>query len=391
MRVLVAFDKFKDCMTAEQACATAAEALRGADASIEIRAAPLSDGGEGFCEILTAARNGRIEICNVTGPRFERRMAKLGFVEIATLDKNLREFMGITEAAGKLAVVEMAQASGLWGLAEELRNPWEASSFGTGELLAKAANAGASAILLGIGGSATNDLGLGALSGLGLHALDASGGGIENIRPSQWMHLAGFGGNLLKLPPVAIASDVNNQLLGANGAASVFGPQKGLAKADIERMDTGASRAATLLERHFKRHKSLVNEPSSGAAGGMGFGLACAYGAQRVSGFELWWRWMDMEDKLDWADVVVTGEGRFDASSLSGKGTGAIAKHALKAGKKVILLAGSMDERAARSIGDDGGTISVHAITPEDLPLQEALERGHEFLQNAVERTILTL
>ncbi|MFA5257232.1 MAG: glycerate kinase [Opitutales bacterium] len=376
MRVLIAFDKFKESMTARQACLVAEEALQEALPDAEVEIAPICDGGEGFCEILTLARSGALETHEVHGPRMEPREALLGFVDCASLGADLLGFMGLPENGGQMAVVEMAQASGLWGLPAELRDPWECSTRGTGELLRIAARRGACAIVLGIGGSATNDLGLGALEALGLDFEDASGDLLESIRPALFERIASVRGAASALPPLLVACDVTNPLLGPSGASAVFGPQKGLRTADVPRMDAAVEGAARALCARFALGEETLAEPSGGAAGGLGWGLRAAFGARYLPGFELAWKWMDLESRLDRADLVIVGEGRFDHSSLGGKGPGTLARTALRRGKKVLVVAGSVEYGVADLLAADGTLAGCAAISPPELPLCQALAEG---------------
>lgn len=383
MRALVAFDKFKDSMGAADACRTAADAIRGSCEGCEVDAAPLTDGGEGFARILTEARGGQIRVSEVTGPRFGRVSAEWGMVALGTLENELRDWLGVA-GEGLLAVVEMAQASGLQGLASDLRDPWRTTTRGTGEIIREAAAAGASAILLGIGGSATNDMGLGALEALGLE-FSGPGGDARDIVPADWGRIDRLAGKVVALPPIRIACDVSNSLLGPDGAAAVYGPQKGLRAEDIPRMQSEMARVARLMCGFAGRRFDLVEEPSSGAAGGIGFGLRVATDARYVPGFELVSRWLRLEPRVRAADVVVTGEGRFDPSSLRGKGPGSLCRWAAEAGKPAWVFAGQvaaelMDARRREAMP----RLRLVPITPSGMALDQALARGPELLAAAV-------
>ena len=388
MRILIAFDKFKESMSAQTACEVAASAVAQALPDARIETAPISDGGEGFCEILTLARNGRISEHSVSGPCGETRSAKLGMVGAAQIDNGTLKALGLNAIQGPLAIVEMAQASGLWGLAKELRKPWECSSFGTGQLIREAANMGAGAILLGIGGSATVDLGLGALEALGLHFVDKHGERIVGIRPRDWARVHAIEGTPLPLPPIIIACDVDNPLLGPRGAAAAFGPQKGLLPEEVTAMDSGLERMARLLLKHFGKPAETLNETSGGAAGGIGWGLRAAYGARYLPGFTLVWQWMGLEKGLAEADILITGEGRFDSGSLCGKGPGALAKTALEKGKRVFVFAGSVEDGIEDKLSNNERLRCV-AISPKDMPLNEAISQGPELLRACICKEIV--
>jgi len=276
-------------------------------------------------------------------------------------------------------VIEMACASGLALLTPSERDLWHTTTTGTGELIRLAAGHGAAAIVLGIGGSATNDLGLGALEALGVEFLAAGGRRVSPPVPARWPEIVRLGGKLMPgLPPIRIACDVTNPLLGPRGAAATYGPQKGLRPGDLARLDHEAARLALMLGEKFGRSDDLMDLPGAGAAGGISFGLMAAAGAELLPGFDLVSAWLDLEARLARADVVITGEGRFDDSSLQGKGPGAVAARALALGKTVHVFAGQ-----ATAAHPPAG-LALHSITPADLPLEQALPRAAEFLANSV-------
>lgn len=369
-RVLVAFDKFKDAMTAPAAGAAVAAALREQHPDWTVDLAPLADGGEGFAEILTGAAGGRMRGVEATGPRGVRRSASFGLVPVASVPAAARAQLGFANlaAGAQVAVIEMAVASGLALLGAGERDPWHTTTLGTGELI-QAASGAAAAILLGVGGSATNDLGLGALAALGFRFSDAQGVPVHPI-PEQWPRIARISGGVpAALPPIYIACDVTNPLLGPRGAAAVYGPQKGLRPADHAAMEKEAARLADLLCAHCGRPVSLREVPGAGAAGGIAFGLMVGAGAKLLPGFDLVAAWLDLETRLRAADIVITGEGRFDESSLEGKGPGAIAARALALGKPVHVFAGQVTAATRRGL-------SLHAITPAGIPLAQALREA---------------
>ena len=392
MRALLAFDKFKDALSAPQACALAAGGLRARQPDWTLDLCPLTDGGEGFCEILTQALGGSFEAHTVTGPRGEPVVARLGFVPLALIPATARRLLDLPDSQlsalnsqlpldARVAVVEMAAASGLALLAPEARDPWLTSTTGTGELIRLAARPGVAAVLLGLGGSATSDLGLGALAALGLNFVSITGELIDPPTPSRWPEIARLDGRLpADLPPLRIACDVANPLLGPNGAAAIYGPQKGLRPADLRRLDNEAARLALLLCTHGAKPDALMDVPGAGAAGGISFGLMAAASAQLISGFDLVSAWLDLDSRLAAADLVLTGEGRFDASSLSGKGPGALAARAVALGKPVHVFAGAIT--AAPIPG-----LTLHAITPPGTPLPAALRVAATNLTATVDRT----
>jgi len=228
MHILVAFDKFKGSMSALEACLTAQEAILRTRPTWTVTAAPLSDGGEGFSEILTKAVYGKIERVPVLGPLLEPQKAQIGFADLANLPSAVRTLIKLP-GWGQVALLEMAEASGLMQVPPEKRHPAHTSTFGTGQLIAHAADSGAGAIILGIGGSATVDLGLGALEAIGIELVDEEGNLLRHTTPAQWPQILRLRGEAWPhIPPIYIACDVHNPLLGPNGAVRMFGGQKGL-------------------------------------------------------------------------------------------------------------------------------------------------------------------
>lgn len=340
MHILLAFDKFKDSMTAFEACAIAQETLLKAHPSWEVSVAPLADGGEGFCRILTRALYGDLLVKPVIGPQLEPIKAEIGYVESAKVPPAAKKLLGLP-SFGKIAIIEMAQASGLESIPEGARDPWIATSYGTGQLIAEAADAGASAIILGVGGSATIDLGLGALEAVGLEPLDENMNVMDHVLPRDWPRVSRLRGEIWPhIPPLYIACDVQNPLLGPNGAVAVYGAQKGLKPDDAIRFEKGFGEMAKKLCAQFGKERTAMMEPGAGAAGGITFGLNVACDARLVPGFDLVESWLDLKSRVAKADLVVTGEGRFDASSLQGKGPGSILREAARQGKPAKVMAG---------------------------------------------------
>ncbi len=398
MRVLVAFDKFKDSLTAHEACDVTADALALCQPDWKVDCAPLADGGEGFAEILTRQAGGELRPMEVTGPRGAATTASYGLVSADRIPASARSTLGITPAAGnRIAIIEMAAASGLALLKPNERDVWQTTTAGTGELLRAAADMGASAMLLGVGGSATHDLGLGALAALGLECRSDAGARISPPVPANWPRIARLDGRSLRLPPILIACDVTNPLLGSNGAAAVYGPQKGLHRSDVTRLDHETARIALLLCSHFRQPDTLMDLPGAGAAGGIAFGLMVGAGAKLLPGFTFVSQWLDLDAKLAAADLVITGEGRFDESSLGGKGPGAIAARALALGKPVYIFAGTIAPNlrfpgkppfpfGSGAQSDRPVAFSAHAITPPSADLARALREGRSNLKATVAR-----
>jgi glycerate kinase len=390
MRVLIAFDKFKGALGAAEACAVVAEVLRRARPSWELDVAPLADGGDGFCRLLTEAAGGVLREERVSATVFPasgragQRAVPLGWVELERLPAAARARLELPRGARRLALVEMAAVNGLAQLSPAQRDVWRSSTRGTGELIGRAAAAGADAVLLGVGGSATSDLGLGALAALGWRFEDRAGTPIEPL-PSLWPRIARIAGTAPALPPLRIACDVQNPLLGPRGAAAVYGAQKGLKLEDLARFEADAERLARLACEHAGRELELVQQPGAGAAGGIAFGLAVGVGARLVAGFELVAEWLDLSARLERADLVISGEGRFDATSFAGKGPGTLAREATLRGRRCAIFAGSVEPSLAPERG-----LELLAISPAQLPLEAALRSTAEHLSRAVGNWLAT-
>ncbi len=383
MRVLICFDKFKDSMSAHRAGAIVQAALGEAHSDWTTETVSLSDGGDGFCEIMTHARKGAPETHSVSGSLGEPVDARLGWVDGSGLGEQMLSHLKLG-ADSRIAIIEMAQASGLQSLPLDRRDCWKTTSSGTGELIRMAGERGADAILLGVGGSSTNDLGLGALEALGLSFCDRDGQPLRPIRPELWLSVDHVEGDLPQdLPPIKIACDVQNPLFGPQGAAAIYGPQKGLKPKDFDRMESLGKKMARLLCDYLGKPWDLTEVPGSGAAGGITFGLNAACDVELMPGFDLVSRWLDLPGKLDRCDWLITGEGKFDLSSLRGKGPGTLARQALALGKKVSILAGKIEVSAAAFPGA-GHDLDLVEISPRDIPLPQALEREPENLRRAV-------
>lgn len=370
MRVLVACDKFKDALGARAACAAIAETLRGAHPGWTVDECPLADGGDGFVDVLTQAAGGKLLRATVTGPRGEPVEATYGVADVPGAAQALVR-------GRRVAIIELAQASGLALLPPERRDPWQTTSRGTGELIRAAVAQGVDGILLGVGGSATHDVGLGALSVLGLTCHEVDGKVIAHPVPHAWAALAAIRGQVdASLPAITVACDVTNPLMGTFGAANVFAPQKGLLPEDFTRLEYMTGRMAALLTTNAGKHPLLCETPGAGAAGGFAFGMLCAAGAQLQPGAALVRAWLNLDARLAAADVVITGEGRFDATSLQGKAPGELAQRAAAAGKRVHVFAGAVDGAVPGA--------SLHAITPAGQPLADALRAAEANLRSAV-------
>ena len=384
MRALLAFDKFKDAISAREACAVTAAALREVQPTWECDLCPLTDGGEGFVEILTHAAKGQIKTAEVTGPRGKPVTAAFGLVPLKNIPPAAQQRLALPAEIGGdalVAIIEMAAASGLALLSSTERDPWQTSTLGTGELMRIAAEMNAQAIVLGIGGSATNDLGLGALAALGFEFFSAHAEKIFPPIPANWASITRITDKLPHpFPPIRVACDVTNPLLGPNGCAAIYGAQKGLRRDDLPTIEDSSVRLAQLLCTQCGRPSAIMDTPGAGAAGGIAFGLMTAADARLLSGFALTADWFELAERIRSADVVLTGEGRFDDSSAQGKGPGAILALAVAANRPAHIFAGQISTNAECSA-------ALHPITPGDWPLEQALRATPDLLRSAVQRS----
>jgi glycerate 2-kinase len=323
VRVLLAPDGFGGTLSPAQAATAMAEGWRRAAPADAVDLAPLSDGGPGFVDVLATAL-----------PDAERR-------ELKVEDALARPVRAGLLVHGTTAYVESAQACGLHLLTEQERDPLRTTTYGVGQLLLAALDAGATRIVVGLGGSATNDGGAGLLAALGLHRLDASG---DQLAPGgvALRDLDRLDGELdprLAGVELLAASDVESPLLGLYGASAVFGPQKGASREDVALLDGALTRWADVLEAHLG--VAVRDRPGAGAAGGLGAALF-AVGAGMRPGIALVQEAVGLEQRVAQADLVVTGEGRFDSQSLVGKVVSGVARTAGEHAVPCVVLAGDV-------------------------------------------------
>jgi glycerate 2-kinase len=365
MKVLVCPDKFKGSLTAPQAAAAIARGIGRAMSGATIECCPLSDGGEGFVDAITRAAGGSLVTRRVTGPLPEMKVdATMGVIDQTT------------------AVIEMASASGLALLQPADRNPLYTTTFGTGELIRFAVDMGCRQILLGIGGSATCDAGVGALQACGCHIILKSGGYAQMTEPLCGRDLEDVAlikshrGSPVDGIDITIACDVTNPLLGPNGTAAVYGPQKGASADDVQQLERMLSE---LVRSH--RWETLANAPGSGAAGGIGFGLRAVLGSSMTSGFDLVSTALRLQSRIESSDFIVTGEGSLDSQSASGKVTAGVLQLARAHRKRVAVIAGAI-QGDPRAMGFD------HAIAIRSLARDEgdSFQRATELVEQAAEQ-----
>lgn len=357
-RILIACDKFKGSLDAPAVCAALARGLARRFPDAEIERFPIADGGEGFAASLERPLGGR-------------------WIEMAAHDALGRPIPArYLLADGPLAVIEMAEASGMWRIRPEERDILHASTFGTGEMMRHAIEQnGAKSLVVGLGGSATNDGGAGMAAALGVRFLD---GHDHELRPAPAELLGRLAridmSGRITLPPITAACDVASPLLGNEGATRIFGPQKGADAVTIPMLENVLE---TMVRLSGGRQTAQC--PGAGAAGGLGFGLMHFAGARLVPGFELIASLTGLEQRVMAADLIVTGEGSLDAQSLSGKGPVAIARLARRHGKPVIAFCGKADG----AVSGSGLFDSITELAATGLPMDQLMSRAAELLENA--------
>jgi glycerate kinase len=368
MRILIAPDKFKGSLSAVAAAQCIADGLRESGLDAELTMAPIADGGEGFAEAMGLALGARWIELDAQDPIGREVPCRYAWVE----DQ-------------KLAIIEMAEASGLWRLEPEERDPLRANTFGTGQLMRDAIERGATKILVGLGGSATTDGGVGMAAALGYDVLTSDNEDLEPF-PGHLIALVCIENpNAIEMPEIIAACDVQNPLIGERGTARVFAAQKGAGEKIITHLEASMTQLAEIVTESLGC--DFKDAPGAGAAGGLGYGLMSFCGAKVKSGFDLLAETIGLEARIQEADLVITGEGRLDAQTLEGKGPAGIAQLARKHGKATLAFAGRIDPDAENLFD------ATVPIIDELLPLDEAMRRGAELLRRAARRAgrVLTL
>ena len=370
MRVVIAPDKFKGSLTALEAAEAMARGLSRVDPCAEIDRVPMADGGEGTVAALVAATGGSYRTVTVTGPLGEPVVASLGLL-----------------GDGRTAVLEMASASGLWLVPPALRDPLRATTRGTGQLLLAALEAGARRVIVGIGGSATNDGGAGLGQALGFRLLDTDGrelgpGGGELDRLDRIERTGRAVG--LGSATIAVACDVTNPLCGPQGASAVYGPQKGATPEMVERLDRNLAHFADIVARDL--NVAVRDIPGSGAAGGLGAGLLAFAGGRLEGGVNLVIEAVNLLERLHSADLCLTGEGALDGQSAFGKTAVGVARLAHSLGCPTLAIAGSIGPGAEAVL--EQGIDAYFSICPGPVHIEEAIERASELLENATVQAV---
>ena len=373
MKIVVAPDSFKETLPAEEVAQAIAVGVLRTCPEANVDVCPMADGGEGTVDAMVAATGGRIMAADVFDPLGRPMRARFGM---------------LGPGAERTAVVEMAAASGLALVPPELRDPLRTTTFGTGQLILAALDEGAERIVVGVGSSATTDGGCGAAQAMGVLFLDESGrpcvcglagGGLESIAK---IDLADRDPRLAGVD-ISVACDVTNPLTGPDGAAAVYSPQKGATGETVRRLEAALVHLAELLRRDLGINVEHLS--GAGAAGGLAAGLVAFAGAKLTSGMQLVAETVALADRLAGADLCITGEGKLDAQSLSGKTAVGVARLAAQAGVPVICIPGQFDRDAANDLFAASATAelfaAVHPLVAGDVTPEQAMREPAKLLR----------
>lgn len=354
-KIIIACDSFKGSMGSEEVGVAASEGVRMADDSIETLVVAVADGGEGTVDALVRGLDGHYVSCTVCGPLGAPVEARYGI-----------------SGDGATAIMEMAQASGLTLIPESRRNPLYTSTFGTGQMIADALGRGCTTILMGIGGSATNDGGMGLLSALGVRFFDEDGSELkpsgESLEKIAAIDLSGMD-RRARSATFRIACDVDNPLYGPDGAACVFAPQKGADAEAVERLDRGLRNYARIVEKTTGRDVAAM--PGAGAAGGLGACFAAFFRSALEPGIELMLNAIHFHEIIAGADLIITGEGRLDSQTVHGKTPYGVLCAGRRQGIPVVAIGGAVTAYAELAAA---GFRAVFPVVPGPCTLAEAMD-----------------
>jgi glycerate kinase len=366
-KVILVPDSFKGTMSSTEFCEIASEVILSYHRNASVVSVPVADGGEGSVDAFISAVGGERVWANAKGPYFD----------------DMKCFYGLIDQ-GKTAVVEMAACAGL-PLVGENQDPGKTTTFGVGQLMADAVNnKGCKKIIIGLGGSATNDFGVGAASASGIVFLDADGR--EFIPVGETLSRIARIDNTRLMPgmkdiEIVTMCDVDNPLYGPNGAAFVFGPQKGADPRMAEFLDVQLRAVSEVVKRDLGLDLSMM--PGAGAAGGMGGGMAAFFGSRLRPGIEIVLDVVGFDGLLEGADMVITGEGRIDSQSLHGKAVIGVARRAKKHGVPVIAITGDIEDGIEKAY--DEGVSALFSINRKAVPFEEAKMRSKSNLRHTVD------
>ena len=373
MKIIIAPDSFKGSLSALEVGKAIEMGIKKVDERIETVIVPMADGGEGTVQSLIDVSHGQ---------RIETKAQD-------PLHRKMQSFYGIM-GDGITAVIEMAAASGLTLLKNEERNPLRTSTFGTGELIKDAMDKGCTTIILGLGGSATNDGGTGMAQALGVRFLDVEGMELEmcgaNLINIHSVDIAGIDSRVNELNFV-VACDVDNPLCGPKGASNVYGRQKGASEVAVQTLDDGLAHFSEIIKNGFGF--DFKDFPGAGAAGGLGYGALCFLGAKLERGIEIVISVTKLAEKMEGADLVFTGEGRMDSQTAFGKTPFGVAQVAKERNIPVIALAGGLGDGYQALF--DKGFDAIFSITDKPMTLDEAIANSEELIENCTESIIRLL
>ena len=371
-KILIALDKYKGNLSAMEVCKIIGNSIKEMDKNIEVILNPMADGGEGTVDTLVGSLKGKYISLYVTGPLGDKIKSRFGIIN------------------NKIAVIEMSAASGLWLIPDEKRNPMETTTYGTGELIGKAMEIGCKKIIIGVGGSATNDGGMGMAQALGVKFYDKNS------------NLLGFGGKelikinridmsdrnlLLKDTIIEVACDVGNPLFGKNGAAYIYAPQKGADEKMVQELDKGLLNFAEVIKKDLVLNVAELK--GAGAAGGLGAGLVAFLNAKLKNGVDIVIEATGIENKMRDVDLVITGEGAFDRQTFFGKSPYGVAILAKKYKKPVITINGSVnvsrDEISERDKNLFSGNFSTLNTA---MNIENAIKNSRVLLKNITKELI---
>jgi glycerate kinase len=372
MRVICAPDSFKESLSAPDVAAAMARGIAQALPNATIDLCPIADGGEGTVDAMLAATAGQLRQTRVLGPLGDPIQAAWGIA-------------GHIPNQPLTAIIEMAAASGLALVPPHQRDPTETTTYGTGQLIRAALDAGAQRIILGIGGSATTDAGCGAAQALGVRFLDSRADLINQpitgglLRQITHIDLRPLDPRLARTQLV-IACDVTNPLTGPNGAAAIYGPQKGASPQQVQLLDGSLARLSALMRDTHAI--DIADQPGTGAAGGLGFGAVAFLGGQLGRGIDLVLQAVGFDQRVRDCDLCLTGEGRIDGQTLAGKALAGVARAAQKHHVPTIALVGSVGPgvERVREIG-----ISQYHVIGQGLPVHESMARAAELLTSTTD------
>lgn len=356
MKVVIAIDSFKGSLSSIEAGNAIVEGIRRVDANADVCVRPLADGGEGTVEALVEGMKGKIEKVNVTGPLGTQMESQYGILE-----------------ESKTAIIEMSSVAGITLVEDRERNPLHTTTYGVGEMIRDAIEKGCRRFIVGIGGSATNDCGIGMLQALGYEFVNASGEQVEYGAKGLRAIVSISDKNVmkeLKECTFQVACDVTNPLCGERGCSAIYGPQKGATKEMIKDMDEWLSRFAGLAKKSYP--KADKEAPGTGAAGGLGFAFLTFTNAVLESGIQIVLKETELEKYIQNADIVITGEGRLDGQTAMGKAPVGVAKLAKKYGKPVIAFAGCVTKEAVEC--NHEGIDAFFPIVRRATTLEEAMD-----------------